>query len=197
MNKIRHVFRSSSLSYALLVFIGLSSCEKQVADFVKGAMPSPASNAKLDFQKTEIIVSGLVPADGVSPLIVVLQLKNSDNSSVPNYLPKYAVNSATGVLASNCTASDANGISACIVKSTSPGIKSFQLTNAKVGLAKDIEFGAPQGFQKLSLVSGARTQATTPQGSSLQASFGAPLAGAKLKTSGGYTVSFGLQGVVR
>ncbi len=197
MNKTLHVFRLSSLSLALLAFIGLSSCDKQVADFVKGALPSPAAIAKLDFQKTEIIVSGLVPADGVTPMVVVLQLKNSDNSSVPNYLPKYAVSAASGVLPSNCTASDANGISACIVKSTTPGIKSFQLTNAKVGLSKDIEFGAPQGFQKLGLVSGAKMKATTPQGSSLQANFGAPLAGAKLKTAGGYTVSFGLQGVAR
>ena len=197
MNFKRHVFRWSSLSFALFVFVGLSSCNKQVSDFVSGAVISPSNIAKLDFQKTEIIVSGIVPADGVSPLVVVLHLKNSDNSSVPNYLPKYAVNSNTGVFASNCTASDVDGVSACIVKSTISGIKSFQLTNAKIGLSADIEFGVPQGFQKLSLISGAKMNASTPQGSSLQTSFGAAMAGAKLKTAGGYTVSFGLQGVLR
>ena len=197
MNNRRYVFRLSSFGFTLFAFVVLSSCDKQVSDFVKDALPSAGDFAKLDFQKTEIIASGIIPADGVSPLVVVLHLKNSDNSLVPNYLPKYSVNSASGVLASSCTASDANGVSACTVKSTSPGIKSFQLTNAKVGLAQNIEFGEPQGFQKLSLISGALTKATSPQGSSLQASFGSPLAGVRLKTAGGYTVSFGLQGVVK
>ena len=150
-----------------------------------------------DFQRTEILANGIVPADGTSPHVVVLHLKNSDNSAVPGYLPAYSVTGMLGVSGSPCTTSDQNGVSACLIKSVVPGAKSFRLLNAKVGLSTDIQFGAPAGFQRTSLGSASVMHAATAEGSKVQMTFGQPLRGVALKSAGGYQITFGIHGVAQ
>src|SRR5688572_1813660 len=84
-----------------------------------------------DFERTEMIHNGAAFADGVSELLVVVQLKNSDNQPVANYKPAYEVASGAAVITSPCTTSLDTGISVCILKSTQPGAKKIRLINAK------------------------------------------------------------------
>jgi hypothetical protein len=149
-----------------------------------------------DFLKTEFIVGGPQPADGVSQLLVGLQLKNSDNRSVPGYKPAYQVVSGSGVITSACTTSDANGISACIIKSVQSGQKTLELTNAKVGLRQNVLFENPHGSKTTNIISGAEFHRSTTLGSKVSASLGNATQGIKRTTTAGYIVNFSLHGSV-
>lgn len=146
-----------------------------------------------DFLKTEFIASAPAPADGVSSVVVGLQLKNSDNSPVPAYKPQFEVTSGGSIINPGCTTSDNNGISACIVRSIEPGVKTLQLTNAKVGLKQNVTFTAPSGARSILLSSGATVPATTSAGSKLSITFGKAFKSSQQTTSGGYVVNMGLK----
>lgn len=148
-----------------------------------------------DFEKTEIISGGPAKADGSSELLLGIHLKNSDNSSVPSYRPQYEIQGNPGVNAGDCTSSDNNGISACVLTSTVPGSFAFVLTNAKVGLTKTLVFSPVLGHEKLSIVSGGLVNASTAQGSKVQVTLGQPLAGNNRVTPDGHKVKFSMQGV--
>lgn len=78
-------FKAVIFSFGLIM---LTACDKQVVDFVSGALFSPSQKVSIDFQKTTITPAGAVLADGTTPNIVVVRLMNSDNSVVSNYQPR-------------------------------------------------------------------------------------------------------------
>lgn len=182
---------------ACLVTVVLAGCGgikggiKKVEGDVGGVV-SPIA----DFQKTEIVTSGSARADGLSEIAVVIHLKNSDNTPVANYKPEYQVVSGIGVLPEECTTSDRNGVSACAVRATQTGTKRLQLTNAKVGLEKDLQFDPPSySSTQLSLVSGSVKRSTTSIGYKVQMKVQTSIAGADSTTSGGYKAKLSLQGI--
>lgn len=148
-----------------------------------------------DFAKTEIITGEPVPADGNAQLLVAIHLKNSDNKPVKEFQPTYDIETgANGVIKNQCSTSDINGVSACILKSTSAGIKLFVLTNAKVGLSKPIEFKSPLGKQFAEINSGSLMNGTTPSGSKTRFSIGRPFDQSYLSTQpdgSGYKIILG------
>jgi len=169
--------------------MGLGACVK-----ISGSLTK--LGGKNDFLKTEFIVGGPQPADGVSQLLVGLQLKNSDNHAVANYQPTYEITSGGGVITSSCTTSDSNGISACVLKAIQPGQKTVSLTNAKVGLKQNVLFENPSGAKAANLISGATFHNTTPLGSKVSVSFGNSTQGVKRTTAAGYIVNFSMHGSI-
>ncbi len=176
------------VSLAMFCFL-IAGCQMNSA--IKGTGSSASTTA--DFEKTEVIAGGPALADGNTQLLVAVHLKNSDNKPVPDYLPKYKVTGAN-VLTQDCSTSDANGVSACILKSTAAGKKMFTLTNAKVGLAKEIEFTPRQSIERAAASSGSIMNGTTPDGSAVQVTLGNPIKGVKHETNGGYKVELSVQG---
>lgn len=158
----------------------LSGCGKLDLDLGK---------AVVDFLKTEIVVGGSNFADGTSEMVVVVHLKNSNNTPVPNYKPTYNVTPVTGMTTVECSTSTSDGVSVCVLKSTSPGYKTFKLTNAKIGLEKVVEFQVQKKGQTLSLVAGANQNMTTASGHKIKLAAGEIGLGKKVVTSGGYQVS--------
>lgn len=152
----------------------------------------PQASSIVDFLKTEIIVGGTNLADGTSEMIVIIHLKNSDNTVVPNYKPTYTVTSSVGITAGECTVSSSEGVSVCVLKSTKAGTKSLKLTNALVGLEKIIDFQAMAGGQIFGIASGAQKGMSTPAGHKVNMSAGEAPRGQKAVTSGGYKVSAGV-----
>ncbi len=150
-------------------------------------------SAGLDFQKTEILVGGTNLADGNSQMLVVVHLKNSNSSPVKNYKPTYTVAPANGLITSECSTSTDSGISVCVLKSTSAGLKTFRLTNAKVGLEKIVEFENLKKGQMLGLASGAHQNMTTAAGHKVRLAAGEIGTGVRGTTSGGYKVSLTLK----
>lgn len=148
-----------------------------------------------DFEKTEILVGEPVQANGSEQLLIAIHLKNSDLSTVSNYLPEFEVIDGLGVATSSCTKSDANGVSACLVKAVIAGTKKLRLTNGKVGLEKEFAFKAPAGIQRLEILPAAGTTLTTASGSQIQLSFGQTAKGVNYVTNGGYKVRLSVQGV--
>jgi len=169
----------------LIICFVFAACGKLTLEEIK--YPSV-----VDFLRTEIVVGGSNIADGNSEMIVLILLKNSDNTVIPNYKPTYEINSSTGLIATECTTSDANGISVCILKSTKPGNKLFRLTNARVGLEKMIVFNAVLSGQVFGVASGAKKDMTTPAGHKVKLSAGESPRGQKSVTAGGYKVSTGV-----
>ncbi len=147
--------------------------------------------------KTEIIASSEAPADGAAELGIIIQLKNSDNSSVADYKPTYEIVSGSGVVARECTTSDNNGFSACILKATQPGKKRLRLTNALVGLEREIEFlNAARSGRLIGLAPGASALSTTPSGATVEFSVGEAIQGVRSQTQGDYKVFFSVQGAL-
>jgi hypothetical protein len=174
----------------LSLFFLVSGCGK-----ISGSIRSISVHAINDFLKTEIIASNEAVADGSSELLVVIHLKNSDNSSVGDYKPEYEIIAGAGVNAGTCTTSDKNGISACILKATESGVKTLRLTNAKVGLTKDVVFKLSDRKGKvLGLASGSHQSMTTVAGHKAEMSAGDPVNGINTKTAGGYRVMMSVQG---
>ena len=152
----------------------------------------PQASSILDFLKTEILVGGSNLADGAAEMIVIIHLKNSDNSIVPNYKPTYQVTSSLGVTLGDCTISSSEGVSVCVLKSTKPGGKSLKLTNALVGLEKLIDFQALAGGQIFGVASGAQKNMATPLGHKINLSAGESPRGQNSVTAGGYKISAGV-----
>ena len=196
INSIDKALGGSLVTRSLVLYVILALIFSGCGRISGGIRRAGSSSSVVDFLKTEILANGPVAADGSSQLLVVIQLKNSDNTSVPNYRPTYGVTSSLGVPQSQCTTSDSNGVSTCVLKSIIPGQKTFTLTNAKVGLNKQVEFTAPKGTQRLGLVPACQVNGSTPAGSKIQVSVGNALKGARLKTAGGFQVSFSMQGMV-
>ncbi|OQW48991.1 MAG: hypothetical protein A4S09_12815 [Proteobacteria bacterium SG_bin7] len=165
-------------------FLLLSAC---------GNLDLTLPSGTVDFLKTEIIVGGTNLADGNSQMLVVVHLKNSNNSPVKNYKPTYNITPSNGLITSECSTSTDNGISVCVLRSTSAGPKSFKLTNAKVGLEKIVEFEHPKRGQMLGLASGAHQNMTTGAGHKVRLSVGGIGTGVNATTSGGYKVSLTLK----
>lgn len=153
-------------------------------------------NSKVcDYANTTIMVASSAAADGSSTLLAVVTLKNVDNSPCVGFKPSYEITPVEGVTKMDCTNSDINGVSSCLVKAITPGAKTFSLTNAKVGLAQPIEFTAPSGLQRLNTMAGGAI-GTTANGSKMQVSIGSPVKGVRHTTAGGYKVILSTQGVV-
>jgi hypothetical protein len=174
-------------------FIFITSGCGVVSSFIKSGL----SKSSIDFEKTEIISSGKAISDGISQLTIAVQLKNSDNSTVPNFKPSYEVVSGSEVVTNQCTTSLDNGMSYCLIQSSKPGYKRIRLTNGKVGLQKEIEF-IPKpllsGFSSLS--SGGAVQSKTADGYSVSSVSGEATKDTKLTTSDGYNVFVGTHGLV-
>jgi hypothetical protein len=121
--------------FFLLLGLSVSACD---AEF-----DAPAPKVS-DFAKSEIISNGPAIANGSSELLVVVNLMNSDGSPVKLFKPIYYISAGAGVRGAECTTSNANGVSTCVLKATQAGFKRFKVTNIKrVDLQKDLLFIPP------------------------------------------------------
>ncbi len=164
---------------------------------ISGSIKSVAVSGSnvLDFKNTEIIAGDPVAADGVAEFAVIIHLKNSDNSSVSGYKPTYEISSGTGVFPRECTTSDSNGFSACVLKAIEPGIKRMRLTNALVGLEREVHFVKPDRDGKIiGLISGSRAKGETPNGMTIELAAGDAVKGIKRRTPNGLEIYFSVQG---
>lgn len=156
-----------------------------------------ASSTEPDFLKTEIIANGSAVADGISELVVGIQLKNSDLSVVADYKPTYKIVSGFGVVAGECTKSLANGMSYCLLKATQPGVKRMRLENARVGLERDLVFDPTAGKPGVrGLVTSSQPFGQTAGGYKIESSTGSNPKETKVSTSDGYKVFLNVQGTL-
>jgi hypothetical protein len=126
-----------------------------------------------DFARSEIIQNGPAIADGSSELLVAVSLMNADGSSVKLFKPTYEILSGGGVQGTECTTSNSNGISTCILKSTQAGVKKFSVTNIRIKLERDVVFTAPEKSGLTSaIVPAAKFNEKSTQGHELSGSVG-------------------------
>ncbi len=98
-----------------------------------------------DFQRTTIISYGPVKADGTSQMLVIIRLMNSDGSVVTPYQPTYSITPSTGVTTQDCTTSDSNGVSTCILTSSQAGTKTLSITNISATIQAQVTFSSLTG----------------------------------------------------
>lgn len=151
-----------------------------------------------DFLRSEILVNGYGLADGVSGLLVVVRLLNSDGSPVPGHFPQYQV--AAGLsLASNstCSVSDNNGIAICLLRATLPGTRTIRMSNlGKAHVEAGVTFTPPAPRRSVGNFVASSTHATTSQGHTIQATVGGYHTGIRFRSSEGYTVYSSVQGAL-
>ncbi len=153
---------------------------------------SATFNRVQDFKRSEIISNGPAVADGQSELLVVIQLMNTDGSSVKLFKPTYEVVSGTGVTTQACTTSNDNGVSTCVLKANTAGTKKIAVTNIQIPLQAEVVFTAPvAGKSIFGLISSTKNQTQSNFG--LSASIGNQEPGV-VKSNGAFKVYGGVQG---
>lgn len=154
------------------------------------------SSSDNDFALSHIVVNGTAVANGSSELLVVIQLKNSNGRPIKQFRPTYSIVSGAGVTGSQCTPSDTNGISTCLLKSTHSGTKRFAVTNlTKVTLEQDVLFLTTSAGSFLSTITPAATNTqSSASGATLRGNLGT-LESDLVKTSAsGWKIFGGPQG---
>jgi len=184
LNSSLHYFCNCLVVVGLFLFV--TGCGK-----ISGEI-SATFNRVQDFKRSEIISNGPAVADGQSELLVVIQLMNTDGSSVKLFKPTYEVVSGTGVTAQACTTSNDNGVSTCVLKSSEAGTKRISVTNIKIELQADVVFNSPTpGKAMFGLIAATKDQ--TQSNFNLKSSIGNQEPGV-VKTSGAFKVYGGVQG---
>jgi hypothetical protein len=180
---------AARFAFAALSLLIAGGCAK-----IDGQIHSTFNRSLLqDFEKSEIITNGPAAADGQSELLVVIQLKNSNQTPVSDYKPIYAVTSGLGVAAGECTTSNVNGVSTCVLKSTQAGTKHIAVTNVKIALEKDVVFTQPTTKSSLELLADGKSK--TSGSYKFSGTIGSQSPGI-VKSSGHYQFFGGVQGDV-
>ncbi len=103
-----------------------------------------------DFLKSTILATSRGIGDGQTSATLVVLLKNSNGSVVSSYKPNFdfvdnsgsSVN-AVGITFSDCSVSNAQGISTCTFKSIQVGARRVAFNNIAIQLFGEIYFDAP------------------------------------------------------
>ncbi|RYZ93359.1 MAG: hypothetical protein EOP06_01205 [Proteobacteria bacterium] len=127
-----------SLAFLAAILLSSTSCSK-----LGSGVSFEFDKQATDFAKSQIITNGPQAADGVSPLLIVISLQNSNNTPVVNFTPTYQVVSGSLVVSAPCTSSNSNGVSTCILKSHVPGTKRILVDNIIINLTADVVFTLP------------------------------------------------------
>ena len=143
-----------------------------------------------DFEKSEVIVSGMGRADGTT-LTYTIRLKNSNDSLVEGHVPTITKVSGTGSLGS-CSRSDVNGLSFCTISSTTVGTVRIGVTNVKITLQRNIGFAPPE-VTVGQIISGA-IGTVTVSGYKITSSMGAEFSNTRYESGSGYKVYSTVQG---
>ncbi|MCM2280954.1 MAG: hypothetical protein NDI61_03810 [Bdellovibrionaceae bacterium] len=148
-----------------------------------------------DFLKSEILINGTGIADGVTQLVMLVRLLNSDGSVVVGHRPAYQVASGLALADTPCSISDQNGISVCLLTASLPGIRTLRIVN--LGQAR-VESGVtfiPPGLTPPArgFVASANT-GTTASGHQVRSSVGVYHTGIRYRSPQGYTVYSSVQG---
>ena len=171
--------------------LGFALAQCQPDNFANNNAPKP----KRDFLKTEIVSAPAGVADGTSTLKIVLSLKNSDGSPVSGFRPTYTTTPNQGIVEGSCTLSDNNGFASCPITSRSSGIKTFRLSNAKVGLKAELNFSAPDSQQNSAIVtSGSVVNGATSDGYRISVSVGGAVQGYNSTTLDNYHLVYFFKG---
>ena len=100
--------------------------------------PEPSS------ANSTITGTGPVLANGVSTSTIIITLKDEQNLPISGLVPNFSASGENNTY-SNCSSSDASGVSTCTLSSTSTGTKllSLNLPNAQVVNGGTVSFTAP------------------------------------------------------
>lgn len=144
-----------------------------------------------DFLKSTILATSRGIGDGQTSATIVVLLKNSDDSVVRDYKPRFdfvdnggSNISANGITYSDCSPSNAQGISTCTFKSISVGARRVMFNNIVVELVGEIYFDAPsRNGTFLQLVNAGQIDEDA-NGYTVTSSLGHPFAGMKQEVNG-------------
>lgn len=144
-----------------------------------------------DFLKSTILATSRGIGDGQTSATLVVLLKNSDDSVVTAYKPRFdfidnggsSVN-AVGITYSDCSESNAQGISTCVFKSISVGARRVAFNNIVIELIGEVYFDAPsRNGTFLQIVSSGQIDQDA-NGYAVTSHMGSPFAGLKQEVNG-------------
>ena len=147
-----------------------------------------------DFLRSTILATSRGVGDGQTSAQVILLLKNSDDSLVVGYKPSFdfvdnggSSIEENGVTFFECTVSNDEGISTCVIKSIVVGAKRLLFNNITIDLVGEVFFDPPdRGGTFLRVVSSGQIDQNAG-GYSVTSHVGSPFSGLKQEVNG-YTV---------
>ena len=96
-----------------------------------------------DFLKTTVISKTVGVADGITELIVTLELKNSNDKLVIGHTPKMKFVSGVNINFLGCSKSNENGHSVCRMRSVYDGTALIRFDEINIELETDVQFSPP------------------------------------------------------
>ena len=144
-----------------------------------------------DFLNTTILASSRGVGDGQDSASITIQLKNSDDSPVIGYKPEFefvdhggSTIEGNGITQADCSISNAQGISTCILKSIIVGSRRISFNNILVDIIGQVFFDPPsRNGSFFSVVSSSQINQEAG-GYSVTSFVGAPFAGLKQEVDG-------------
>ena len=147
-----------------------------------------------DFAKSSILSTTRGVGDGVTGAIVVVLLKNTNGTIVVGHLPEFDFLDESGlsfegegITFSDCTRSNGEGISTCIIKSIVVGSKKLAFNNVMIELAGDIFFDPPARNGTFTQIVASAQVKQDAEGYSVTSHTGTAFSGLRQEASG-YTI---------
>ncbi|MCJ8276888.1 MAG: hypothetical protein MJK18_08605 [Bdellovibrionales bacterium] len=147
-----------------------------------------------DFADSSILSTSRGVGDGITSATVTLLLKNSNGTVVVDHIPDLAFINGDGqsfqdegVTFVDCTKSNDEGISTCLIKSITIGKKRIGFMNLIVDLFGDIYFDPPERNGTFMQIVASAQVKQDADGYSVTSHTGAPLTGLRQEESG-YTI---------
>ena len=142
-----------------------------------------------DFLKSKVLSETIGVADGITDLVITVELRNSDDTLVADHTPTMTIISGNGVSVFACTQSDASGISVCRLRSVIPGQVLVSIENIKIELTEEVVFNpSSRNGTFLQIVASAQNnQETTDAGNgkySVTSHIGPSVSGLRQEVSG-------------
>jgi|GEM_PF-3475688 len=158
-----------------------SACTLEIE--VKDISSQPA-----DFLLSSIVSTTRGVSDGITELLMTIELKNSDGSFVEGFTPEISIISGIPATFVGCSPSNAAGISVCSFRSSTPGLvtvgTSVGLSNALIELTEDLIFEAPQQSGSFVQIVSSALNNVDANGYTVTSHIGAPVKGLRQVVNG-------------
>ncbi|MCB0377997.1 MAG: hypothetical protein KDD33_05850 [Bdellovibrionales bacterium] len=169
--------RVLNVAYKLLLLVLLANCSIDVAvEDLKGN----------DFLRSSVVSNSRGIGDGVTAAVVVIELRNSDDSLVTGHTPDLSLanTGSSGITYYSCTPSDQLGLSTCTIKAIIVGVKTIVFNNIEIGLSSDIFFDPPKRDGNFFQLISAGAVMEDASGYSVTTQLGSPYEGLKQEVDG-------------
>jgi len=166
-----------SLSLALSFALLLANCSLDIS-------VEDISSSGDDFLKSSVLSQTEGISDGLTDLLLTLELRNSDDTLVAGYTPSFEIINGSGATFVGCSVSNENGISVCRFRATISGTKTVAVLDLPIEITEEIVFKAPERSGTFMQIVSSAQNNVDAGGYKVTSHIGAPVQGLRQKVDG-------------